>query len=69
MLLGEIESSAFSGASNNRSAIVLLIQSSFYPLPSTNGEGRAIKETNGSSIGAKAPVVEGIYNGLQEKKH
>ncbi|KAH0943330.1 hypothetical protein HID58_002967 [Brassica napus] len=60
MLLGEIESSAFSGASNNRSAIVLLIQSSFYPLPSTNGEGRAIKETNGSSIGAKAPVVEGI---------
>ncbi|KAH0914006.1 hypothetical protein HID58_028452 [Brassica napus] len=60
MLLREIESSAFSGASNNRSAIVLLIQSSFYPLPSTNGEGRAIKETNGSSIGVKAPVVEGI---------
>ncbi|CAF1822633.1 unnamed protein product, partial [Brassica oleracea var. botrytis] len=37
MLLRGIESSAFLGASSNGLAIVLLIQSSFYPLPSTNG--------------------------------
>ncbi|KAF2550687.1 hypothetical protein F2Q68_00033402 [Brassica cretica] len=36
-LLRGIESSAFLGASSNGLAIVLLIQSSFYPLPSTNG--------------------------------
>ncbi|CAN7114413.1 unnamed protein product [Brassica rapa subsp. narinosa] len=36
-LLRGIESSAFLGASSYGLAIVLLIQSSFYPLPSTNG--------------------------------
>ncbi|CAN7076935.1 unnamed protein product [Brassica oleracea var. botrytis] len=36
-LLRGIESSAFLGASSNGLAIVILIQSSFYPLPSTNG--------------------------------